>query len=85
MNIKVAAFTVSGKSIITRTNMHTIYTLTLLRPIEFSIKLQTIKSGWSIVYIVGSHVVFSKKNILNKSDNATPELFSIYIHNDASQ
>ena len=30
---------------------------------EFSIKLHTIKLGWSIVYIVGSHVKISPKNI----------------------
>ena len=28
---------------------------------EFSIKLHTIKSGWSIVYIKGSQVIISKK------------------------
>ena len=28
---------------------------------EFSIKLHIIKLGWSIVYIEGSHVIFSKK------------------------
>ena len=27
---------------------------------EFSINLHTIKSGWSIVYIYGSHVIISK-------------------------
>ena len=27
--------------------------LTLLRPMEFSIKFDTVKSGWSIVYIEG--------------------------------
>ena len=34
---------------------------TLFRPVEFSIKLHTIKSGWSIVYIEGSQVIISKK------------------------
>ena len=33
---------------------------TLFRPMEFSIKLHTVKSGWSIVYIEGSHVIISK-------------------------
>ena len=28
---------------------------------EFSIKLHKIKSGWSIVYIEGAKVIFSKK------------------------
>ena len=27
--------------------------LSLCRPIEFSIKFDTVKSGWSIVYIAG--------------------------------
>ena len=40
---------------------------------EVSIELHTIHSVWSIVYI------------LNKSENATPELFAIYIQNYASQ
>ena len=31
-----------------------LYTVTLCRPMEFSIKFDTIKSGWSIVYIEGS-------------------------------
>ena len=31
--------------------------LTLCVPIEFSIKFDTVKSGWSIVYIEGSHVL----------------------------
>ena len=34
--------------------------LTLFRPIEFSIKLQIIKPGWSITYIEGSQVIISK-------------------------
>ena len=33
--------------------------LTLLRPMEFPIKFDTIKSGWSIVYIEGSQVIIS--------------------------
>ena len=32
----------------------------LFRPMEFSIQLHTIKSEWSIVYIVGSQVIISK-------------------------
>ena len=35
--------------------------LTNFRPMEFSIKLHTIKSGWSIIYIEGSWVRISKK------------------------
>ena len=37
--------------------------LTLFRPVEFSIKLHTIKSGWSIKYIEKSHAL-NCKNIL---------------------
>ena len=35
--------------------------LTLLRPMECSIKFDTVRSGWSIVYIEGSQVIISKK------------------------
>ena len=31
--------------------------LALFRPMEFSIELHKIKSGWSILYIEGPHVV----------------------------
>ena len=31
--------------------------LILLAPMEFPIKIDTVKSGWSIVYIVGSQVI----------------------------
>ena len=31
--------------------------LTLFRPTEFSIKFDTVMSGWSIVYIGGSQVI----------------------------
>ena len=34
-----------------------IYCSTFLRPMEISIQLQTIKSGWFIVYIKGSKVI----------------------------
>ena len=34
--------------------------LTLFRPMEFSIKLHAIKSGWSIVYIEGLQIIISK-------------------------
>ena len=37
-----------------------LYILTLLRPMEFSIKFHTVKSGWSIVYIEGLHIIISK-------------------------
>ena len=36
------------------------YSITLLGPMEFSVKLHTITSRWSIVYIEGSHVIISK-------------------------
>ena len=35
--------------------------LTLLRAMEVSIKFDTVKSGWSIVYTEGSRVIISKK------------------------
>ena len=38
----------------------TFLVFTLFEPMEFSIKLDTIKSGWSIVYIEGSQVIISK-------------------------
>ena len=33
---------------------------TRFRPMEFSIKLDTVKSGWSIVYIEGLHIIIYK-------------------------
>ena len=39
--------------------------LTLLRAMEVSIKFDTVKSGWSIVYNEGSRfIIISKKNIV---------------------
>ena len=35
--------------------------LTLFKPMEFSIKLHAIKSGWSIVHIEGDRLYFPKK------------------------
>ena len=35
--------------------------LTLLRLMEFSIKFDTVKSRWSIIYIEGLHLIISKK------------------------
>ena len=37
---------------------------TILRPVEFSIKFDTVKSGWHFVYIDGSKVIISKSIIL---------------------
>ena len=45
------------------------YTLTLFRPIEFSIKLHTIKSGWSIVYIEGSPIIISPNYYISFSED----------------
>ena len=39
--------------------------LTLFRPTEFSIKFDTVMSGWSIVYIGGSQVYNLKKSEIN--------------------
>ena len=36
--------------------------ITLFRPMEYSIKLHTIKRGWYIVYIEGSQVMILKKS-----------------------
>ena len=41
-----------------------IWSLTLLGPMELSIKLYTIKSGWSMVYIEGSQFTISENNIV---------------------
>ena len=37
--------------------------LTLLGPMEHSIKFDRVKPGWSIVYVEGSHVIILKKYI----------------------
>ena len=37
---------------------------TLLRPMEFPIEFDTVKSRWSIVYIEGSNVKFAKNIVL---------------------
>ena len=42
--------------------------LTLFVPIEFSIKFDTVKSGWSILYIEGSQVIISKKTCISFSE-----------------
>ena len=41
-----------------------VHLVTLFRPMEFCIKLHTIKSGWSIFYIEGSKDILSHKNIV---------------------
>ena len=45
------------------------YYLTLLGPMEFSIKLHTIMSEWCIIYIVGSQVIISKKYCISFSED----------------
>ena len=37
--------------------------LTLLRPVEWSVKFDTVQSGWSIIYIEWLQVIISKNNI----------------------
>ena len=37
-----------------------LFSLTLFVPMEFPIKFDKVKSGWSIVYIEGSQVIISK-------------------------
>ena len=49
-----------------KTNLHLLpffqnAKLTLLRPMEFSVKFDTVKSGLSITYIEGSQVMCSKQ------------------------
>ena len=39
--------------------------LTILRPIDFPIKFDTVKSGWFIVYIEGLQVIISKNMFLS--------------------
>ena len=39
--------------------------LTLFRPMEFSIKFDTVMAGWSIVYTGGSHVIIKKSEFLS--------------------
>ena len=41
---------------------------TLFRPLEFSIKQHTIKSGWSNVYTEGSQVIISKNYRISFSE-----------------
>ena len=51
---------------------------------EFSIKLHTIRSGWSIVYIEGSQVINSNKHFISFSEDfvfvnsADPDEMSLY-------
>ena len=46
---------------------------------DFSIKLHTIKSGWSIVYIEGVPVVISKDRFcLSKANSADPDEMPLY-------
>ena len=42
---------------------------TFLRPMEFTIKFDTVKSEWSIVYIEGSRVIISKKCYISFSED----------------
>ena len=41
--------------------------LASLRSVEFSTKFDTVKSGWSIVYIKGLHVIISTKKTTHKT------------------
>ena len=43
--------------------------LTLCVPIEFSIKFDTVQSGWSIAYIEGSEVILSKIYYISFSED----------------
>ena len=44
-------------------HMHSILPLTPFRPTEFLIKYDTVKPGWSIIYIEGSQVIIFKNII----------------------
>ena len=46
--------------------------VTLFRPMEFSIKLHTIKSGWSIVYFQWLQVITLKKILYSKTGVKRP-------------
>ena len=43
--------------------------LTLFVPKEFPIKFDTVKSGWSIIYIEGSQVIILRKYCISFSEN----------------
>ena len=53
-----------GKSIHCRVTL-----LTHFVPMEFPIKFDTVKSGWSIVYIEGSQVIISEKYCISFSED----------------
>ena len=76
MNIKVAAFTVSEKSINTK--------VALIRLIAVHMPLNVAKFRF-FRQCTATSIVCYQNNILNKSENATSELLVIYIQNDASQ
>ena len=44
-----------------QTNLKSIKILTLCRSMDFSLKSDTFKSGWSIVYIEWSQIMISEK------------------------
>ena len=58
--------------------------LTHFRPMDFSIKIQTFKSGWSIINIEGSQVmkqycIFSLKIGFVLTNSAYPEEMPLYV------
>ena len=77
---KMKAETVQGKRIGKVIICLILHLLTLFVPMEFSIKFDTVKSGWSIVfYIEGSQVKISNKKcyISFSEDGFCPLVFNI--------
>ena len=57
-----------------------LYKVTLLRPMEFSINFDTVKSGWSIVYIEGLQVIiFTLKIDFVLANSAEPDEMPPYM------
>ena len=56
-------------------------TLEISAKVFFSLGKYLLNYGMKTLFLLFHHI----ENILNKSENATPELCAIYIQNDASQ
>ena len=79
---KMKAETVQGKRIGKVIIYLILHLLTLFVPMEFPIKFDTVKSGWSIVlYIEGSHLFICKNIIGSIQKNHFIETVILSIHN----
>ena len=59
--------------------------LTLLKPMKFAIKFNTVTSGWSIVYIEGLQVMIKKTKLFLKinfvlANSADPDEMHLGLH-----